>query len=131
MKLLRNTVIRAGLDALYFSGAHYLLRPIFAGVGVIFMLHHVRPRRDYAFRPNCHLEVEPEFLRAVLAQRLLPDLQGGRVALYELLVNTAAAANLIREGKTWQLPGIIQTGQQAGMQNFDQSLAERRAQGRL
>ena len=70
-------------------------------------------------------------LRAVLAQRLLPDLQGGRVALYELLVNTAAAANLIREGKTWQLPGIIQTGQQAGMQNFDQSLAERRAQGRL
>lgn len=62
-------------------------------------------------------------LRAVLAQKLLPDAQGGRVALYELLVNTPAAANLIREGKTWQLPGIIQTGQQAGMQNFDQSLA--------
>ena len=70
-------------------------------------------------------------LRAVLAQKLVPDLQDGRVALYELLVNTAAAANLIREGKTWQLPGIIQTGQQAGMQNFDQSLAERRSQGRL
>ena len=60
MKLLRNTVIRAGLEALYFSGAHYLLRPIFAGVGVIFMLHHVRPRRDGAFQPNHHLEVEPE-----------------------------------------------------------------------
>ncbi|MEG5694059.1 type IV pilus twitching motility protein PilT [Enterobacter quasihormaechei] len=70
-------------------------------------------------------------LRAVLAQKLRQDLQGGRVALYELLVNTSAAANLIREGKTWQLPGIIQTGQQAGMQNFEQSLAERRAQGRL
>src|SRR6266496_3260224 len=67
MKLLRNTVIRAGLEALYFSGAHYLLRPIFAGVGVIFMLHHVRPRRDDAFQPNHHLEVEPEFLRAMLA----------------------------------------------------------------
>ena len=67
MKLLRNTVIRAGLEALYFSGAHYLLRPIFAGVGVIFMLHHVRPRRDGEFQPNHHLEVEPEFLRAVLA----------------------------------------------------------------
>ena len=67
MKLLRNTVIRAGLEALYFSGAHYLLRPIFAGVGVIFMLHHVRPRRDGAFQPNHHLEVEPEFLRAMLA----------------------------------------------------------------
>jgi peptidoglycan/xylan/chitin deacetylase (PgdA/CDA1 family) len=67
MKQLRNTVIRAGLEALYFSGAHYLLRPIFAGVGVIFMLHHVRPRRDGAFQPNHHLEVEPEFLRAMLA----------------------------------------------------------------
>lgn len=70
-------------------------------------------------------------LRAVLAQKLRQDVRGGRVALYELLVNTSAAANLIREGKTWQLPGIIQTGQQAGMQNFEQSLAERRAQGRL
>lgn len=70
-------------------------------------------------------------LRAVLAQKLRPDVQDGRVALYELLVNTSAAANLIREGKTWQLPGIIQTGQQAGMQNFEQSMAERRAQGRL
>ena len=67
MKLLRNAVIRAGLEALYFSGAHYLLRPIFAGVGVIFMLHHVRPRRDSGFQPNHHLEVEPEFLRAMLA----------------------------------------------------------------
>ena len=67
MKLLRNTVIRAGLEALYFSGAHYLLRPIFAGVGVIFMLHHVRPGRDGMFQPNHHLEVEPDFLRALLA----------------------------------------------------------------
>jgi peptidoglycan/xylan/chitin deacetylase (PgdA/CDA1 family) len=67
MKTLRNTVIRSGLEALYFSGAHYLLRPILAGVGVIFMLHHVRPRGDAEFQPNHHLEVEPEFLRAVLA----------------------------------------------------------------
>ena len=48
MKLFRNTVIRAGLEALYFSGAHVLLRPIFSGVGAIFMLHHVRPGRDGA-----------------------------------------------------------------------------------
>src|SRR5712672_653774 len=67
MKQLRNTVIRAGLEALYFSGAHYLLRPIFAGVGAIFMLHHVRPRREAEFQPNYHLEVEPEFLRAMLS----------------------------------------------------------------
>ena len=49
MKQLRNNVIRAGLDALYFSGAHHLLRPILAGVGAIFMLHHVRPARDDMF----------------------------------------------------------------------------------
>lgn len=66
MKQLRNAVIRAGLEALYFSGAHFLLRPIFAGVGAIFMLHHVRPSRDAEFQPNRHLEVEPAFLRAVL-----------------------------------------------------------------
>jgi peptidoglycan/xylan/chitin deacetylase (PgdA/CDA1 family) len=67
MKQLRNTVIRAGLGALYFSGAHFLLRPIFSGVGAIFMLHHVRPGRDADFQPNRHLEVTPEFLRATLA----------------------------------------------------------------
>jgi peptidoglycan/xylan/chitin deacetylase (PgdA/CDA1 family) len=65
-KQLRKTVIRAGLEALYFSGAHFLLRPIFAGVGAIFMLHHVRPCRNDEFQPNHHLEVEPEFLRAML-----------------------------------------------------------------
>jgi peptidoglycan/xylan/chitin deacetylase (PgdA/CDA1 family) len=66
MKQLRNHVIRAGLEALYLTGAHHLLRPIFAGVGAIFMLHHVRPRRDAEFQPNRHLEIEPEFLRAIL-----------------------------------------------------------------
>jgi peptidoglycan/xylan/chitin deacetylase (PgdA/CDA1 family) len=66
MKQLRNTVIRAGLEALYFSGAHVLLRPIFSGVGAVFMLHHVRPRREGAFQPNRHLEITPDFLRAML-----------------------------------------------------------------
>jgi peptidoglycan/xylan/chitin deacetylase (PgdA/CDA1 family) len=67
MKQLRSTVIRVGLDALYFSGAHHLMRPIFAGVGAIFMLHHVRPRDARQFQPNHHLEIEPSFLRAMLS----------------------------------------------------------------
>jgi peptidoglycan/xylan/chitin deacetylase (PgdA/CDA1 family) len=66
MKQLRNTVIRAGLGALYFSGAHVLLRPILSGVGAIFMLHHVRPQRTDAFQPNRHLEITPDFLRVTL-----------------------------------------------------------------
>ncbi len=73
MKQFRNNVIRAGLGALYFTGAHYLLRPIFAGVGAIFMLHHVRPHRDAEFQPNRHLEIAPEFLRAMLAHLRADD----------------------------------------------------------
>ncbi|MEH2473526.1 peptidoglycan/xylan/chitin deacetylase (PgdA/CDA1 family) [Nitrobacteraceae bacterium AZCC 2161] len=67
MKQIRNTIIRAGLDALYFSGAHRVLRPIFGGVGTIFMLHHVRPAHTGLFQPNRHLEITPDFLRATLA----------------------------------------------------------------
>ena len=67
MKQLRSTVIRAGLEALYFSGAHHLMRPIFSGVGAIFMLHHVRPAVAGEFQPNRHLEIEPGFLRATLS----------------------------------------------------------------
>jgi len=66
MKQFRNNVIRAGLEALYFTGAHHMMRPLFAGVGAIFMLHHVRPRGDADFQPNHHLEVTPEFLRLML-----------------------------------------------------------------
>lgn len=66
MKQLRDRVIRSGLGALHATGAHRLLRPMLAGVGNIFMLHHVRPRRDVPFQPNHHLEITPEFLRATL-----------------------------------------------------------------
>ncbi|AKE61755.1 pilus retraction protein PilT [Citrobacter amalonaticus Y19] len=70
-------------------------------------------------------------LRAVLSQKLESDKQEGRVALFELLINTPAAGNLIREGKSHQLPHVIQTGQQVGMMTFSQSLQQRQAQGRL
>lgn len=66
MKQLRSTIIRAGLGALYFTGAHHVLRPLLAGAGAVFMLHHVRPPRDDAFQPNHHLEITPDFLRATL-----------------------------------------------------------------
>ncbi|MBB1202777.1 type IV pilus twitching motility protein PilT [Enterobacteriaceae bacterium 89] len=70
-------------------------------------------------------------LCAVLAQKLLPDRQGGRVALYELLINTPAVGSLIREGKTHQLAGVMQTGQQSGMLTFSQSYQQRLAAGRV
>ncbi len=48
-----------------------------------------------------------------------------------LLVNTPAVANLIREGKVHQLPGVMQTGMQAGMLTFTQSFQQRVAAGAL
>ncbi|MFG1173442.1 type IV pilus twitching motility protein PilT [Erwiniaceae bacterium CAU 1747] len=69
-------------------------------------------------------------LKAVVAQRLVAA-KRGRVGLFEVMVNCPAAANLIREGKTYQLPALLQTGSQQGMQTFEQSLAERRRQGML
>ncbi|WP_194208340.1 type IV pilus twitching motility protein PilT [Superficieibacter sp. 1612_C1] len=70
-------------------------------------------------------------LCAVVAQKLQCSPQNTRVALFELLVNTPAVANLIREGKTHQLPGVMQTGQQMGMQTFTQSYQQRVAAGLL
>ena len=68
MSALKKTVIRAGLETLYFSGAHLAMRPFVGGVGVILTLHHVRPRRGDAFQPNRLLEVAPGFFSKVIAK---------------------------------------------------------------
>jgi peptidoglycan/xylan/chitin deacetylase (PgdA/CDA1 family) len=66
MPNLKTTIIRGGLETLYFSGANVLMRPFVSGVGVILTLHHVRPERPDGFQPNRLLEVTPEFLERVL-----------------------------------------------------------------
>ena len=63
---LKQAIIRTGLEALYFSGSHFWLRPFVGGVGVILTLHHVRPRRRDGFQPNRPLEVTPRFLEAAI-----------------------------------------------------------------
>jgi peptidoglycan/xylan/chitin deacetylase (PgdA/CDA1 family) len=63
---LRPTIIRGGLESLYFSGAHFMLRPFVGGVGAILTLHHVRPPRPDRFQPNRLLEVTPRFLTQVV-----------------------------------------------------------------
>lgn len=60
---LKAQLIKPAMDVLYYTGTYHLFKPAFAGVGAIFMLHHVRPagpRGD--FSPNRVLEVTPEFL---------------------------------------------------------------------
>jgi len=63
-------------------------------------------------------------LRGIFAQHLLPSPDGKRRPVCELLVNTAACANLIATGRTAQIYSIIETGGKAGMRTLDQSLAE-------
>lgn len=63
---MKKTIIRAGLETMYFSGTHHWLRPFVGGVGAILAMHHVRPARREAFQPNRRMEVTPEFLERLL-----------------------------------------------------------------
>jgi len=64
-----------------------------------------------------------ESLRGIISQQLVPSADGKtRVLALETLTNTPAVANVIREAKTYMLPGIIQTGKKQGMQLMDDAL---------
>ncbi|AMN42257.1 polysaccharide deacetylase family protein [Rhodoplanes sp. Z2-YC6860] len=66
MSGLRYTLFRGVLNALYFSGAHWMLKPVVGGAGAILMLHNVRPARHDRFQPNRLLEVTPHFFERVI-----------------------------------------------------------------
>jgi peptidoglycan/xylan/chitin deacetylase (PgdA/CDA1 family) len=63
---VKQTIIRTGLETLYFSGMHQMMQPLFGGIGSILTLHHVRPARTSRFQPNRLLEITPEFLESLL-----------------------------------------------------------------
>jgi peptidoglycan/xylan/chitin deacetylase (PgdA/CDA1 family) len=63
---LKQTIIRTGLETLYFTGAHHFLGPFVSGIGAILTLHHVRPPRPDRFQPNRLLEITPAFLEDVV-----------------------------------------------------------------
>ncbi len=68
-------------------------------------------------------------LHAVIAQTLLKKIGGGRVAAFEVLISNAAVSNLIREGKTFQLPSAMQTGRRQGMVQLNDSLVKLAKEG--
>lgn len=70
-------------------------------------------------------------LEGIFCQALLPRTGGGRVAAIEVLIVNPAVRNLIREGKTFQIPTIMQISGQIGMQTLDQSLAALVRQGQV
>ena len=64
-----------------------------------------------------------ESLRAVISQTMFKRIdRPGRIVALEILIATPAARNLIREGKTYQIPSIIQTGRKYGMSSLDDSI---------
>jgi len=70
-------------------------------------------------------------LLGVVSQRLLPKTNGGRVLATEIMVANSAVRNTIREGKTHQLPNIIQTSASEGMISLDKVLAELVSRGEI
>ncbi len=64
--VLKSDVLKSGLRALYYSGAHHVLAPFSQGIGLIFMLHQVSRQRPSPFAANRGLMVTPEFLDLVL-----------------------------------------------------------------
>ena len=71
-------------------------------------------------------------LEGVVTQQLLPKIEGkGRLAAYEVMIATHAIRNLIREGKTYQIPSLIQTGKKDGMQSMDDAIYELYVKGRI
>ncbi len=66
-----------------------------------------------------------ESLRGVISQQLIPRADGrGRVMAMEILTNVPAVGALIRDAKTYMLPGVMQTGKKQGMKLMDDSLME-------
>jgi twitching motility protein PilT len=73
-----------------------------------------------------------ESLRGVVAQTLFPRIdKPGRIAAIEVLLNTFAVSNLIREGKTFQIPSVMQTSANDGMMTFEGHLKLLISQGKV
>jgi twitching motility protein PilT len=65
-----------------------------------------------------------ESLKGVICQVLAPKIGGGRVAAREILLSIPAVSNLIREGKTFQIPSVMQTSRKLGMTTLNDSLID-------
>lgn len=87
-----------------------------------------------SFPPHQQNQVRTQIsmtLKAVIAQRLLPRADKGRVAAREILINTPAVANLIRESNLAQIRTVMQTGAKDGMMTLDTAIAQLYQQGAI
>jgi twitching motility protein PilT len=88
-----------------------------------------------AFAPGLQQQVRStlaDSLRAVICQYLMKEKSGpGRVLAVELMVNNEAVSNLIRKGKAFQLPSVISTSREQGMQLMDTDLMKLAKEGKI
>lgn len=70
-------------------------------------------------------------LRAIIAQRLVPCVHGGRIAQREVLINNPAVANIIRDNRTPELASVLQTGKEAGMCTFEKHAKQLYKEGQI
>ncbi|MAE68380.1 hypothetical protein CL635_01040 [bacterium] len=70
-------------------------------------------------------------LRAIVAQRLVPCSHGGRIAQREVLINTPAVANIIRDNRAPELTSVLQTGRDTGMCTFGKHAKELYKEGQI
>ncbi len=70
-------------------------------------------------------------LIGIFSQRLIPRISGGLIPAYELLINNAATANLIREKRTHEITSVIETSSEEGMIDLNRSLAEHVRNGEI
>jgi twitching motility protein PilT len=81
-----------------------------------------------AFAPSKQAQIRTmlsESIRAVVCQQLVPRADGkGRVPAYEILLTNMATSNLIRDGKTFQIPSVMQLATKEGMISMDQCLSK-------
>lgn len=87
------------------------------------------------FPPNQQQQVRIQLatvLEAVISQQLIPLSNAhGRVAAFEVMIGTPAIKNLVREGKTFQIPSMIQTSRKIGMQALDDAIFELYRTGKI
>ena len=86
------------------------------------------------FPPHQQQQVRSQLanvLLGVVSERLIPRVGGGRVPAVEIMLANSAVRNVIREGKTYQLPNIISTSVSEGMINLDKVLADLVSKGEI
>jgi twitching motility protein PilT len=86
------------------------------------------------FPPHQQAQIRAQLaniLQAIVSQRLVPSIGGGRLAAAEILIANMAVRNIIREGKSHQLDAVIQTSADVGMQSMDKTLVQMVQQGQI